>query len=178
MDCCAAFVLCASCAVAKCVACVSACVREETGNQRPVHSEFSACAKRPKTAAVSHRKHMDLTPCALNHVLAKRLLRSRAARWINAYRNAAFSPWGHTWIAIQAREDMDLNHDQQTSSCDKKMLRSRAAGTLGSHSVRNETSSCDKAVAYSRRKHTWIPFRAQKDMFLRKDCGDLAPPPI
>ena len=42
----AAFVLCASFAVAKCVASVSTCVRKETGNQRPLHLEFSACAKR------------------------------------------------------------------------------------------------------------------------------------
>ena len=73
---------------------------------------------------------------------------------------------------------MDLNHDQQTGSCDRNLLRSRAAGRLGSHSVRNETSSCDKTAAFSRRKHTWISLRAQRDMFLRKDCGDSAPPPI
>ena len=73
-------------------------------------------------------------------------------------------------------EDMDLNHDQQTSSCDKKLLRSHAAGTLGSHSVRNETSSCDKTAAFSRRKHTWISLRAQRDMFLRKDCCDSRRP--
>ena len=42
----AAFVLRASFAVAKCVACDSTCVREETGNQRPLHLEFSACAQR------------------------------------------------------------------------------------------------------------------------------------
>ena len=71
--------------------------------------------------------------------------------------------WGHTWIAIHAQEDMDLNHDQQTSSCDKNLLRSRAAGTLGSHSVRNETSSCDKTAAFSRRTHTRISLRAQRD---------------
>ena len=115
-------------------------------------------------------------------------LRSRTARtWISLYahrdmflqndccdlapparlmhtKNAAFSPWGHTWIAIHAQEDMDLKHDQQTSSCDKKLLRSRSAG---SHSVRNETSSCDKIAAFSRRKHTWISLRAQRNMFLR-----------
>ena len=60
----------------------------------------------------------------------------------------------------------------------KKLQRSRAAGTLGSHSVRNDTSSCDKTAAFSRRKHTWISLRAQREMFLRKDCCDLAPPPI
>ena len=59
--------------------------------------------------------------------------------------------WGHTWIAIHAQEDMDLNHDQQTSSCDENLLRSRAAGTLGSLSVRKETCSCEKIVAISRR---------------------------
>ena len=76
-----------------------------------------------------------------------------------------FRHGGHTWIAIHAQEDMDLNHDQQTSSCDKILLRSRSAG---SHSVRNETSSCDKTAAFSRRKHTWISLRAQRNMFLRR----------
>ena len=42
----AAFVLRASFAVTKCVACVSTCLHEETGNQRPLHLEFSACAQR------------------------------------------------------------------------------------------------------------------------------------
>ena len=42
----AAFVLRASFAVAKCVACVSTCLHEESGNQRPLHLEFSACAQR------------------------------------------------------------------------------------------------------------------------------------
>ena len=40
----AAFVLRASFAVAKRVTCVSTCLHEETGNQRPLHLEFSACA--------------------------------------------------------------------------------------------------------------------------------------
>ena len=42
----AAFVLRASFAVAKCVAGVSTCVHEETGNQRPLHLEFSARTER------------------------------------------------------------------------------------------------------------------------------------
>ena len=74
-----------------------------------------------------------------------------------------------TWISIMINKQVHAI---------KKLLRSRAAGTLGSHSVRNETSSCDKTAAYSRRKHTWISLRAQRDMFLQKDCGVLAPPPL
>ena len=72
----AAFVLRASFAVAKCVACVSTCVREET-------VEFFARAKRfhaTKNSCGLVRKHIDLSPCAQRHVLAKRLLRSRTAR--------------------------------------------------------------------------------------------------
>ena len=88
-------------------------------------------------------------------------------------KNAAFSPWGHTWIAIHTQEDMDLDHDQQTSSCDKnrcvlalrahldltpcamrhlhatRLLRSHAASTLGSLPARKETCSCEKTVAIS-----------------------------
>ena len=74
-----------------------------------------------------------------------------------------------TWISIMINKQVHAI---------KKLLRSRAAGTLGSHSVRNETSSCNKTAAYSRRKHTRISLRAQRDMLLQKDCGVLAPPPI
>ena len=74
-----------------------------------------------------------------------------------------------TWISIMINKQVHAI---------KKLQRSCAAGTLGSHSVRNETSSCDKTAAFSRRKHTWISLRAQRDMFLRKDYGDPAPPPI
>ena len=55
---------------------------------------------------------------------------------------------------------------KETGSCDKKLLHSQAAGTLGSHSVRNEISSCEKTAAISRRRHTWISVRAQRDMLL------------
>ena len=39
-----------------------------------------------------------------------------------------------------------------------------------------ERCSCDKTAALSRRKHTWISLRAQRDMFHRKHCCDLALP--
>ena len=79
----AAFVLRAPFAVAKCVACVSTCLHEKPGTSDPYTWNFLRAHRdimRPKTVAVSHRKHMDLSLCAQRHVLAKRLLRSRAAR--------------------------------------------------------------------------------------------------
>ena len=40
-----------------------------------------------------------------------------------------------------------------------------------------ERFSCDQTAALARHKHNWISLRAQKDMFRRKDCCDLALPP-
>ena len=50
------------------------------------------------------------------------------------------------------------------------LLRSHAVSTLGSQSVRKEACSGKATAAFSRREHTWISLRAQKDMFHRKDC--------
>ena len=79
----------------------------------------------------------------------------------------------------------------------KRLLRSHAASTLASLSVRKQTCSCDntaafarcehtwtcqrvmfrrKVAAFSRREHTWISLRAQRDMFHRKDCCVPTPP--
>ena len=79
----AAFVLRASFAVAKCVVCVSPAYAKKPGTSDPYTWNFLRAQRdimRPKTAAVSRRKHMDLSPCAQRHVLAKPLLRYRAAR--------------------------------------------------------------------------------------------------
>ena len=159
----AAFVLGASFAVPNCVACVSTCVRAETGNQRSLRLEFSACAKRhhatDNNCGPAPQAHGSLSMRTQNPAPPDGLMHTKIP----------------AWIAIHAQEDMDLNRDQQTSSCDKKLLRSSAASTLGSHPVRKETSSCDKTAAFSRRKHTWISLRAHRDMFRQKDCCDLAP---
>ena len=133
--------------------------RKTCNNAPPVKptfvDQFSSCAK---------RYHATKNSCSLAPQAHRSL--SMRAETCSCKTTAAISHrpmdyctqkcWGHTWIAIQVQEDMDLSHDQQTSSCNKKLLCSHAAGTLGSHSVRNETSSCDKTAAFSRRKHTWI----------------------
>ena len=43
----------------------------------------------------------------------------------------------------------------------KRPLRSHAASTLGSHTMRKQTCSGDNTAAFSRREHTWISLRAQ-----------------
>ena len=57
----------------------------------------------------------------------------------------------------------------------KRLLRIHAASTLRSLSVRKQTCSCDNTAAFARSEHTWIFFRAQTDMFRRKDCCVLTP---
>ena len=57
----------------------------------------------------------------------------------------------------------------------KRLLRSHAASTLGSLSVRKQTCSCDNTAAFARCEHTWISPRAQRHMFRRKDCCFLTP---
>ena len=96
------------------------------------------------------RAQLDLSPCAMRHVPSER----------------------------QPRAHLDLSPcaSKNTCSCDR-LLRSHAASTVGSLSVRTETCSGKTTVAFSRREHTWISRRAQRDMFHRKDCCDLALPP-
>ena len=54
----------------------------------------------------------------------------------------------------------------------KKLLRSHAACTLGSCSVRKQTCSFEKMAVFSRREHTWIsPMRKQDDMFMRQTAA-------
>ena len=116
----AAFVLRASFAVAKCVACVSTCVREETGNQLTleifcVRKEISCDQKqlRSRTAStwISPHAHKDMflqNDCC-DLAPPDRLMHTKMLRFRH----------GGTLGAIHAQEDMDLNHDQQTNPCDK-----------------------------------------------------------
>ena len=128
---------------------------------------------RPKTAAVSHRKHMDFTPCAQRHVLAKRQLRSRAARMHTKmlhFRHGGTlgsqSTRKKTWISIMIskqvhaikkcsvlalRAHLDLTPCAMKHLHATRLLRSHAASTLGSLCVRKEKCSCEKTVAISRR---------------------------
>ena len=52
----------------------------------------------------------------------------------------------------------------------KRLLRSHAAGTLGSFSVRKQTCSCDNTAAFARCEHTWISLRAPEDLCVRQHC--------
>ena len=90
--------------------------------------------------------------------------------------------WAH-WISLRAQRDMfrrkncsvlTLGAQLDLSPCARRpvhattLLRSHAVSTLGSHSVRKEACSDKKTAAFSRREHTWISLRAQRDMFHRK----------
>ena len=102
------------------------------------------------------RVHFGLSPCAKQHVPAKRLLRSYAAS-----RLGSRSVRKALTILVHA----------------KQLLHSHAVSTLGSLSVRKATCSGKTTAAFLRREHTWISLRAQRDIFHRKDCCDLALPP-
>ena len=107
-----------------------------------------------QTAAFARHKHTWISlraPCAKRHVPAKRLLRSDSH---------AVSTLG------------SLSVRKHTCSCDR-LLRPHAVTALVSHSVRKEACSGEKTAAFSRREHTGISLRAQRDMFHRKDCCDL-----
>ena len=78
----------------------------------------------------------------------------------------AFARCEHTWIYLRAQKGMFRRKD---------LLRSHAASTLGSHSVRKQTCSCDNRAAFARCEHTGISLRAQRGMFRRKDCCILTP---
>ena len=73
-----------------------------------------------------------------------------------------------TWISI-------CTQGTQRCSCDKIAALARHKHILGSLSVRKETCSGEKTAAFSRCEHTWTSFRAQRDMFHRRDCCALTP---
>ena len=98
------------------------------------------------------RAHLDLSPCAKRHVPAKKC------------------------CFLTLKPQLDLSPCARRPVHATTLLRSHAVSTLGSHSVRRETCSFEKTAAFCR-EHTWISLRAQKDMFHRKDCCDLAAPP-
>ena len=146
--------------------------------QRDVHAT-DCCARMP---------HLDLTPCAKRHVPAKRLLRGHAARTLGSLsvrklacscdNTAAFASCEHTWISLRAQRDMfrrknccarTLRAHLDLSPCARRpvhattLLRSHAVSTLRSHSLRKEACSGEQTAVFSRREHTWISLRAQRD---------------
>ena len=110
----------------------------------------------------------------MRHVHATRLLRPHAARTIGSLSRRAhldLTPCQCDMLMRQdcciltPQADWDLSRCAQRHVRVKRLLlqklrRSHAAGTLGSHSVRNETCSCDKTAAFSRRKHAWLSLAA------------------
>ena len=137
-------------------------------------------------------------------------IRTQGTKRCSCDKTAALAHHKHTWISLRAQRDMFRRKDYCVLTrrghldlfpCANRhvhattLLRSHAASTLGSHSVRKKTCSGDNTVARarcehtwislraqrgmfrrnSRRKHTWISLRAQRDMFHRKDCCVLTP---
>ena len=63
-------------------------------------------------------------------------------------------------------------HKAQRDVHATSLLRSHATSTLGSLSVRKEPCSGERTAAFSRRKHTWISFRAQRKQ--TRSCDNTA----
>ena len=129
---------------------------------RHKHTWISLRAQRDKfrredCCVLALRAHLDLAPCAKRHVPSKKLLRSHAASTLGS---------------LSVRKQELRTHVHATDCCIRTPLR-----TLGSLSVRKEACSGRVFAAFSRCEHTWISLRAQRDMFHRKDCWDLALPP-
>ena len=105
-----------------------------------------------KTAALARHKHTWIF--------------LRAQETCSGEKTAAFSRREHIWISLFPCAD---RHVHATT-----LLHSHASSTLGFLSVPKETCSGKTTAAFSRREHTWISLRAQRDIFHRKDCCDLA----
>ena len=123
---------------------------------------------RPKTVAVSHRKHMDLSLCAQRHVLAKRLLRlappdrlmhTKTLRFRHGGTLGSQSTRKKIWISIMINKQVHA-----IKNCCVLALRD-----LTPCAMRNfHAAGHDKTAAFSRRKLTWISLRAQRNIFLRR----------
>ena len=180
----ASFVLRASFAVAKCVACVSTCVHEKKPGTSDPYTWNFLCAQRdimrPKTATVSHSKHMHLSPCAAHKDMflqndrcdiapPDRLMHTKMLRFRHEGTRGSQSTRKKTWILVMINKQVHAiknccflsSHVAGTLGSHSvrneehlhatRLLRSHAASTLGSLSVCQETCSCEKTVAISRR---------------------------
>ena len=114
------------------------------------HTRHKAMFMRQDCCARTPQAHLDLSPYAKNMFRRKNC--------------CALSPRAHLDLFPCAKRHVPA----------KKLLHSHAASTLGCLSVRKETCSCDNSVEFARCEHAWTSLRAQKDMFHRKDCCDLA----
>ena len=109
---------------------------------------------------------------------------TQGAETCSCDKTVALARHEHTWISFRAQRDMfrrkDCSHLDLFPCADRhvhatRLLHSHAASTLESHSVRKKECCGEKTAAFSRREHTWISLRAQRDMFHRKDCCGLTP---
>ena len=137
-----------------------------SGQLLPEHTWIPRCAQNFSWTHLQYRKtsgqrlhehtrnlcHLDLHP----HTITERC---------SCGKTAAFARHKHTWISLRAQRDVPA----------KRLLRSHAASTLGSLSVRKQTCSRDSTAAFARCEHTWISLRAQRGMFRRKNCCVLTP---
>ena len=116
-------------------------------------------------------------------------IRTQSTERCSCNKTVSLAHHKHTWICLPAQRDMFRRKDccvltprahLDLVPCANRpvhattVLRSHATSTLGSLSVRKETCSGKTTAAFSRREHTWISLRAQRDTFHRKDCCDLA----
>ena len=103
-------------------------------------------------------------------------IRAQGTERCSCDKTAALAHHKHTWISLRAQRDMfrrkdccvltpgahfDLFPCANRHVPAKRLLRSHAASTLGSRSVRKGTCPIEKTAAFSRCEHTWIFLRAQ-----------------
>ena len=86
-------------------------------------------------------------------------MRTQGTERCSCDKTAVLARHKHTWISLRVQKDMFRQN---------KLLRSHAASTLGSLSVRKQQ---DKTAALSRHEHIWISPRAQTDMFMRQTAA-------
>ena len=171
------------------------------------HLDLTPCAKRHVLAKGLPRSHAastlgSLSVCKQEHMFCDRLLRSHAVSTLGSLsvrektssgeKTAAFSRREHTWISLRAQSrthvyatdccvrtlwaHLDLSPCAKKHVPAKRLPRSHAARIVGSLSVRKqEHMFMRQTAAFARCGHTWISLRAQRNMFLRKDCRVLTP---
>ena len=136
-----------------------------------------------ETAAVARHKHTWISLRAQRHMFRRKdccVLTLRAQLDLSPRANRNMFMRQHCCdLTPGAHLDLSPCASKKTCSCDR-LLRSHAGSTLGSPSVRKVRYVPAKRLltaAFSRRQHSWISLRGQRNRFHRKDCSDLALPP-
>ena len=164
--------------------------KHASGQLLPEHTWNPRCAQK-----------FSWTPCSVRHQgNCCASTREVPATWISICtqgtercscdKNAALARHKHTWISLRAQRDMfrqsgccvltprahlDLAPCANRLVHATNLLHSHAVSTLGCLPVRKETCSGERIAAFSRREHTWISLRAQRDMFRQSGCCALTP---